>query len=84
MYINVLTQIGAKAVDQNYIYSVPKELISKMNKNKIIGIKYSNKSDGNTDIPQKFNPGHRISLFPGEKKREAEYQSPADHLDQKL
>ena len=26
MYINVLTQIGAKAVDQNYIYSVPKEL----------------------------------------------------------
>ena len=30
MYINVLTQIGAKAVDQNYIYSVPKELISKI------------------------------------------------------
>ena len=26
MYINVLTQIWAKAVDQNYIYSVPKEL----------------------------------------------------------
>ena len=30
MYINVLTQIGAKAVDQNYIYSVPKELTSKI------------------------------------------------------
>lgn len=30
MYINVLTQIGAKAVDQNYIYSVPNELINKI------------------------------------------------------
>lgn len=30
MYINVLTQIGAKAVDQNYIYSVPKELQDKI------------------------------------------------------
>lgn len=30
MYINVLTQISAKAVDNNYIYSVPKELQDKI------------------------------------------------------
>lgn len=30
MYINVLTQIGAKAVDQNYVYSVPRDLQDKI------------------------------------------------------